>query len=85
MINRPSLLLADEPTGNLDSQSGREIMELFVELNEAGTTILLITHDQGIAEYTRRILMIVDGLLVSDSAGINAPNTGEELEQVYHV
>ena len=85
MINRPSLLLADEPTGNLDSQSGREIMELFVELNEAGTTILLITHDQGIAEYTRRILMIVDGLMVSDSAGINAAITGEELEQVYYV
>ncbi len=73
MINRPSLLLADEPTGNLDSRSGCDIMELFVELNEAGTTILLITHDQGIAAYTRRVLMIVDGLMVSDSAGVNAP------------
>ncbi|NMB29348.1 MAG: ABC transporter ATP-binding protein [Clostridiaceae bacterium] len=78
MINRPSLLLADEPTGNLDSKSGREIMELFVELNKMGTTVILITHDQEIATYTRRILMIVDGLVVSDSDGVNA-NVGTDL------
>ena len=72
MINRPSLLLADEPTGNLDSKSGREIMELFVELNEMGTTVILITHDQDIAAYTRRILTIVDGFVVSDSDGVDA-------------
>ena len=78
MINRPSLLLADEPTGNLDSKSGREIMELCVELNKMGTTVILITHDQEIATYTRRILMIVDGLVVSDSDGVNA-NVGTDL------
>jgi len=78
MINHPSLLLADEPTGNLDSRAGREIMDLFAELNESGTTILLITHDQGIAACTRRTLMIVDGRMISDSAGVNAACTVPE-------
>ena len=53
-------------------------MELFVELNKMGTTVILITHDQEIATYTRRILMIVDGLVVSDSDGVNA-NVGTDL------
>ncbi|MBN1892679.1 MAG: ABC transporter ATP-binding protein [Clostridiales bacterium] len=62
----PSLILADEPTGNLDSKTGEEIMRLFDELHEAGNTILLITHDTRTASRTQRIVRLVDGKIVSD-------------------
>lgn len=61
LANDPSLLLADEPTGNLDSKSGREIMELFVKLNKEGKTIIIVTHDENIASYAERIIKIKDG------------------------
>jgi putative ABC transport system ATP-binding protein len=73
MVLRPSLLLADEPTGNLDSQSSLEIMKIFQQLNKAGTTILLITHEADIAAFARRVVQIVDGAIVADSSGRNAP------------
>ena len=61
MVNNPKLLLADEPTGALDSKSGAQVMELFKKLNEEGVTVLMITHDPEIAEHAKRVIMIRDG------------------------
>jgi len=66
LINSPSLILADEPTGNLDSHTGEEIMALFGELNADGITIVLVTHEADIAAHARRQVRFLDGLLVSD-------------------
>lgn len=69
LANNPKLILADEPTGNLDSRSGSEIISIFEELWKSGTTILMITHDQNIAKRTKRIILIKDGLIVSSLNG----------------
>ena len=61
MVNNPKILLADEPTGALDSKSGKQIMELFERLNEEGVTIVMITHDAKIASYAKRVIRIIDG------------------------
>lgn len=61
MVNNPKILLADEPTGALDSKSGKQIMELFDQLNEEGVTIVMITHDAKIASYAKRVIRIIDG------------------------
>src|SRR5262249_6251162 len=66
LVNRPSLLLADEPTGNLDSRTSVEVMGIFQELNEQGLTVLLVTHESDIAEHARRVVTFKDGLLLSD-------------------
>jgi putative ABC transport system ATP-binding protein len=66
LVNNPSILLADEPTGNLDSKTGYEIMELFEELYSQGNTIILVTHEVDIAEHARRVIRLRDGLLESD-------------------
>lgn len=66
LVNNPSILLADEPTGNLDSKTGNEIMELFEDLYKAGNTIILVTHEEDIAEHARRVIRLRDGLLESD-------------------
>jgi putative ABC transport system ATP-binding protein len=66
LVNRPSILLADEPTGNLDSRTGEEIMALFEELSTKGNTIILVTHEEDIARHARRIVRIRDGLIASD-------------------
>ncbi len=63
LINNPKYILADEPTGNLDSKTGKEVMELFKELNEEGRTIILVTHDPNVAKYGSRIVYIKDGKL----------------------
>ena len=64
----PSILLADEPTGNLDSKSGEEIIRLFMDLNARGITLIIVTHDEDIANHSKRIVRLKDGLIVSDSA-----------------
>jgi putative ABC transport system ATP-binding protein len=66
LVNKPSILLADEPTGNLDSKTGAEIMALFEELSRKGNTIILVTHEEDIARQSRRIIRLRDGLIASD-------------------
>ena len=66
LVNNPSMIFADEPTGNLDTRSGGEIMAIFDELNEAGNTIIMVTHEPSIAAHSRRILHIRDGLIERD-------------------
>jgi len=68
LINQPSIILADEPTGNLDTATSHDIMEIFSKLSDAGNTIILITHEEDIAHYTRRIIRLRDGRIESDSA-----------------
>lgn len=67
LVNKPSLLMADEPTGNLDSNTAREILALFKDLNRQGTTVMIITHDPSIAANTRRKIEISDGRIVGDA------------------
>jgi len=66
LVNHPSIILADEPTGNLDSQTGIEIMKLFDKLHSEGNTIILVTHERDIAEYAHRVISIRDGKIASD-------------------
>ena len=66
LVNEPTIILADEPTGNLDSRSGDEIMEIFCELNRQGRTVVLVTHEPDIAAYTRRTVVFRDGVMVKD-------------------
>ncbi len=68
LVNRPQLILADEPTGNLDSQSSEEIMALFQEFHQRGITVVLVTHEQDIAEFTQRVIRFRDGKVVADEA-----------------
>ncbi len=67
LINEPSLVLADEPTGNLDSNSGQEVVEILQDLNEEGHTIVMVTHERYVAECARRIIELKDGQVISDS------------------
>jgi putative ABC transport system ATP-binding protein len=69
LVNRPSLLLADEPTGNLDTRTGTEILALFEELSRKGNTLIVVTHEEDVARHARRILRIRDGLIASDERG----------------
>jgi putative ABC transport system ATP-binding protein len=67
LVTRPSIILADEPTGNLDSKTGDEIMKLLDTLNQEGHTIILVTHEVDIAQHAKRSIHLVDGIIQSDS------------------
>jgi putative ABC transport system ATP-binding protein len=79
LVNQPSLLLADEPTGNLDSQTSIEIMGVFQKLNDAGIIIVMVTHELDIARYTRRTVVLRDGQIVTDEAVRDRLIAGNEL------
>jgi putative ABC transport system ATP-binding protein len=68
IVTDPVMVLADEPTGNLDSASTHEIMKLLVELNDTGRTVVLITHEDDVANFAKRVILLRDGRVVSDSA-----------------
>lgn len=68
LVNKPSIILADEPTGNLDTRSGEEVMELFQELNNEGVTVVLVTHEYNIARHAQRVVNFRDGRLVNDDS-----------------
>jgi putative ABC transport system ATP-binding protein len=70
LVNNPAIILADEPTGNLDSVSEKEIMELFTELNSQGKTIIIVSHEPEVATYVRRILLFKDGEIIKDGGSI---------------
>ena len=66
LVNRPAIILADEPTGNLDSATGKEIMDLFQELNQEEVTLILVTHEEEVAQKTKRIIQMKDGKIIAD-------------------
>ena len=68
LVNRPAIILADEPTGNLDSATGKEIMDLFQELNREAVTLILVTHEQEVAQQTRRVIQMKDGEIIADKS-----------------
>ena len=68
LVNRPAIILADEPTGNLDSATGKEIMDLFQELNQEEVTLILVTHEQEVAQKTKRIIQMKDGKIIADTS-----------------
>ena len=82
LVNRPSILLADEPTGNLDSRTSVEIMQIFQELNDQGLTIVLVTHEPDIAQYARRIVVFRDGKIRRDDAVEQRPRASEVLKSM---
>jgi putative ABC transport system ATP-binding protein len=82
LVNRPSLLLADEPTGNLDSQTSIEIMGVFQTLNAQGMTLIMVTHELDIASYTKRTIVLRDGRIVTDEAVGRRLNAEAELRKL---
>ena len=82
LVNQPALLLADEPTGNLDSQTSIEIMGVFQKLNEQGITIVMVTHELDIAHYTKRTVILRDGKILSDVPVKDRLNAEHELGQL---
>ena len=81
LVNDPALILADEPTGNLDSKTSLDLMGLFQELNDQGITILLVTHEPDIARFSKRCVELKDGLVVRDTVIADRSNARKELEE----
>lgn len=81
LVNNPSIVLADEPTGNLDSRTGEEILALFETLSRRGNTIIVVTHEEDVAQHARRIIRIRDGLIAADEVNPN-PRAAMKLESV---
>jgi putative ABC transport system ATP-binding protein len=79
LVTQPTLLLADEPTGNLDSRTTIEVMALFQELNDQGITILIVTHEPEVAQYAKRIVDVRDGRIVRDHPVANRRRATEDL------
>lgn len=82
LVNRPSILLADEPTGNLDSRTAVEIMDIFQNLNNKGLTIILVTHEPDVAQFAKRSLFFRDGKIRRDEALVNRPIAAEVLKSM---
>lgn len=82
LVNDPELILADEPTGNLDSKAGLEILAIFQELNRLGKTVVLITHDASVASMAKRVVEIVDGKIVSDTSVEDPEDAAKALEEL---
>ena len=82
LVNQPSLLLADEPTGNLDSQTSIEIMGVFQKLNDQGITIVMVTHELDVARFTRRMVILRDGKIVTDEKVAARLNAEKELDRL---
>ena len=82
LVNQPSLLLADEPTGNLDSQTSIEIMGVFQKLNESGITIVMVTHELDVARYTKRMVILRDGRIVTDEPVRDRMDAAQELAKL---
>jgi len=83
LVNQPSLLLADEPTGNLDSQTSIEIMGVFQKLNDDGITIVMVTHELDVARYTKRMIILRDGKILTDERVANRLNAENELKKLH--
>jgi putative ABC transport system ATP-binding protein len=86
LINNPSIILADEPTGNLDSKTSDEIMDLFGEIHDRGNTVIIVTHEESIARYCHRIIRLIDGMIESDQPNreiyrVRQPLTTEAINQ----
>ena len=82
LINDPAIVLADEPTGALDTRSGLEVMDIFQRLNREGRTVVLVTHEQTIAEHARRVISIRDGKVVGDEPVARPRQAGDELAKL---
>jgi putative ABC transport system ATP-binding protein len=67
MVNNPSIILADEPTGNLDSKTSVEIMNLFDEIHNAGNTVIVVTHEEDVAKHAHRVIRLIDGMVDTDT------------------
>jgi putative ABC transport system ATP-binding protein len=80
LVNKPSILLADEPTGNLDSRTSVEIMDIFQQLNEQGLTVVLVTHEHDIAQYAKRNIIFRDGKIRKDELVANRPRAADALK-----
>jgi putative ABC transport system ATP-binding protein len=82
LVNKPAILLADEPTGNLDSRTAVEIMEIFQQLNDAGLTIVLVTHEPDISQFAKRAIIFRDGRIRRDDRLVNRPRAAEVLKNM---